>query len=69
MQNTTRDHIRGYNIVATLHGKPHGIATYVKNEITDYSIEYSMDINDIQIISIKIADLAIINVYKLPAAK
>jgi exonuclease III len=61
-------YIHGCNIVAALHEKVHGLATYVKKEITDYSIEYSMNINDIQVISIKIADLTIINLYN-PAAK
>lgn len=70
MNYVTRGYIHRYSIVATLHEKAHGVAIYLKKEITDYySIEYSMDINNIQIISIKIADLTIINVYKPPAAK
>lgn len=61
-----RTYIHGYNIVAALHGKAYGI---VKNNITDYSIECCSNINEIQVISIKIADLTIINIYKPPAAK
>lgn len=69
MHCAIRTYIHGYNIVAILHGKAHGIVIYVKNNITDYSIESCANINEIQVICIKIANLIIINIYKPPAAK
>lgn len=53
MSCAIRTYIHGYNIVAALHGKARGIATYVKTNITDYSIKYFTNINEIRPLALK----------------
>lgn len=65
-QLRTRGSIDGYHLVDFLCSGVHGIATYVKDSITNFEKVYAQIISDIYLITIKVSDVHIVNVYKPP---
>lgn len=65
----SRRKIEGYNIIASIHNKVYGIATYIRNDITDTHLLHQSNLNGTQTICIALAGLKIVNTYKPPNNK
>ena len=61
-----RGKIAGFSVIAALHHRAYGLATYVKNGTEDVSVIECSDQNDVYTITIKIGNTYVVNVYKPP---
>lgn len=69
MQLRTRGKIPGFKLVAHNNHEMYGLATYVRNNITNYAVVDCSSSDDIFTVTIKINNLTIMNVYKPPNTK
>lgn len=58
--------IHNYQLIDSVNSAVHGIATYIKNDITNYQNIYGSNVDGIFVIIIKVYDLFICNLYKPP---
>lgn len=58
--------IHGYKLLAAIHHRSYGVATYVKNNISNAEVLECRSSNNIFIIAAKINGINIINIYKPP---
>lgn len=64
-----RGDIQGFNVAAAVHSSAYGIATYVKNTITDYNVIFQEVQNNTFLAVITTQGLFIIKIYKPPATQ
>lgn len=66
LQMTRRATISGYTLISALYHRSYGSATYVRNDIKNWSHLFSTSTDTVYIIAIRVAEITILNIYKLP---
>lgn len=61
-----RGSVSGYTVIGATYSKAYGIATYVRNQLSNISLLSTSTNDDINIVTIKVAD-TIVNIYKPPS--
>ena len=64
--SASRLHINGFKLIAAVYHTNHSIATYVRNELTKYTVLQESCSEKISVMTIRVGDMTISNVYKPP---
>ena len=64
--SASRLHINGFKLIAAVYHAKHGVATYVRNELTNYTVLQESCSEKISVMTIRVGDMTISNVYKPP---
>lgn len=62
----SRGKIAGYSAIGVLHLKHYGLATFVRSDISNASLLSEESNNDVHSVTITVADLVVVNIYKPP---
>lgn len=66
-QLLSRGRLQGYTLAAALHHRQYGCATYIRENIRNWAVVHTSDVDDISIIAVRINELTVVNVYKPPS--
>ena len=66
LKMTRRATISGYTLISALYHRSYGSATYVRNDIKNWSHLFSTSTDNVYIIAIRVTEITILNIYKPP---
>jgi hypothetical protein len=62
-----RGNLTGFTLVGAVYSSVHGIATYIRSDLSNWRIVYQDHTNNVHVLAVELDAITIVNVYKPPS--